>query len=107
MGRFYDKKRECDYKRIKKVLKAEQGLSITSVQESSSGLSDSQAVKKSRYTTLLNSISQNTLNEHSDSKILYDLCKELDKAVPQGSDEQLSIKGSFPEDRMFEYYIKA
>lgn len=31
MGKYYDKKRECDYKRIKKVLKQEQGLSITSV----------------------------------------------------------------------------
>jgi hypothetical protein len=75
MSRFYDKKRECDYKKIKKVLKAEQGLSITSVQDSSSAFSDSQIVRKSRYSTLLNGISQANLNEHSDSKILYDLCK--------------------------------
>lgn len=75
MSRFYDKKRECDYKRIKKVLKAEQGLSITSVQDSSSAFTDSQIVRKSRYSTLLNGISQANLNEHSDSKILYDLCK--------------------------------
>jgi hypothetical protein len=107
MGRFYDKKREWDYRRIKRVLKAEQGLSITSVQDSSSALSDSQAVKRSKYTTLLNSISQSTLNEHSDSKVLYELCKEIERAVPQGSTEQLDIKGAFAEDRMFDYYVRA
>jgi len=34
MGRYYDKKRENDYRIVKKVLKEEQGLSITSVQGS-------------------------------------------------------------------------
>lgn len=115
MSRFYDKKRECDYKRIKKVLKAEQGLSITSVQESSSNISDSQAVRKSKYSTLLhaishtntNALSQANLNDLSDSKMLYDLCRQMDKALPQGKSEPFVIKGSFPEDRTFEYYLKS
>lgn len=34
IGKYYDKKREFDYKKIKKILKQEQGLSITSVQDS-------------------------------------------------------------------------
>jgi hypothetical protein len=32
LGKYYDKKREIDYKKIKRVLKEEQGLSISSVQ---------------------------------------------------------------------------
>lgn len=107
MSRYYDKKRECDYKRIKKVLKEQQGLSITSVQDSSSAFSDSQIERKSRYSTLLHGISQANLNDLSDSKVLYDLCKQIDKAIPQNKHENLNIKGSFPEDRNFEYYLKA
>jgi hypothetical protein len=108
MSKYYDKKRECDYKRIKRVLKEEQGLSITSVQDSESGISDSQIVKKSKYSTLLNGISQTNLNDMSDSKMLYDLCKQIDKAIPQSSSHnEFNIKGSFPEDKMFEYYLKS
>jgi hypothetical protein len=40
LGRYHDKKREHDYKRIKRVLKEEQGLSITTMQEDSSEIDD-------------------------------------------------------------------
>lgn len=56
LGKYHDKKREHDYKRIKKLLKEEQGISITSVQESESECSDSAVEKKSRYSTLLNEL---------------------------------------------------
>lgn len=55
MNRYYDKKRENDYRKVKKVLKEEQGMSITSVQGSESYVSG-QAEKRSRYSTLLNAL---------------------------------------------------
>lgn len=58
LGRYHDKKREFDYRRIKKQLKEEQGISITSVQESESDFSDSAVEKKSRYSTLLNELEE-------------------------------------------------
>ena len=54
-------------------------------------------VKKSRYSTLLNNISQANLNDLSDSKILYDLCKQIDKAIPTNkANSDFNFKGSFP-----------
>jgi hypothetical protein len=41
LGKYHDKKREHDYKRIKRLLKEEQGISITSVQESESDFTGS------------------------------------------------------------------
>lgn len=31
----------------------------------------------------------------------------MDKALPNDKIDPLNIKGSFPEDRMFEYYLKS
>ena len=56
LGKYYDKKREYDYKKIKKILKQEQGLSISSVQESESSLLDSHIEKKSRYSDVLEAL---------------------------------------------------
>lgn len=79
LARYHDKKRECDYKRIKRQLKEEQGISITSVQESESDFTDSAVEKRSRYSTLLNELDQtdNRDTGMSDSNLLKDLCKQI------------------------------
>ena len=40
----------------------------------------------------------------SDSNVLFDLCKQIDQAIPQS---EFNFKGSFPEEKMFEYYLKS
>ena len=59
LGKYYDKKRELDYKKVKRILKEEQGLSISSVQESESSINgDSMVEKRSRYSTLLDALEE-------------------------------------------------
>ena len=74
LGKFYDRKREFDYKRIKRILKEEQGLSITSVEDSESENSDLTGDHKSRYSTMLNALKDESLLESdpllSDSNLL-------------------------------------
>jgi hypothetical protein len=108
MGRYYDKKREYDYKRVKKVLKEEQGLSITSVQDSQSSFGNSQYEKRSRYSNLLDSIEKTGLDGSvSDSKILKEVCHEMEKAWPDGESKgYFHIKGHFSEDFLFDQYVK-
>jgi hypothetical protein len=48
-------------------------------------------------------------DEHmmSDSKLLKDMCKVIEKALPSNKpDHRLDIKGSFTHDRYFEEYLK-
>lgn len=78
LGRYHDKKRECDYRRIKKLLKEEQGISITSVQDSDSDSYDSSRQKRSRYSTLLHELDRtNDPPAMSDSNLLKDLCRQI------------------------------
>lgn len=56
LGKYYDRKRQYDYKCIKKILKQEQGLSITSVEETVSDNSDNSMEQRSRYSTMLNAL---------------------------------------------------
>ena len=62
-------------------MKEEQGLSISSVQDSESSINgDSLAEKKSRYSTLLDALEETKGNEEnhmSDSKLLKDMCKVI------------------------------
>lgn len=52
LAKYYDRRREFDYKCIKKKLKDEQGVSITSVEDSVTENSET-VQQKSRYSTLL------------------------------------------------------
>ena len=113
LGRYYDKKREYDYKKIKRILKEEQGLSISSVQESQSSMNgDSMAEKKSRYSTMLDALEESKLNADnmmSDSKLLKDMCKTIERALPSTkNDHCFEIKGSFSQaqDHYFEEYLQ-
>jgi hypothetical protein len=74
-------------------------LSITSVEESESSIGDSAIEKKSKYSTLLNALEDTKLKEDnmmSDSNLLKDMCKVIDKALPSNKhDNHFDIKGSF------------
>ena len=54
MQRYYNRLKDVDYKKIKSVLKRQQGISLT--HKSFSSLYDSEFTKKSRYSTLLNDL---------------------------------------------------
>lgn len=107
LGRYHEKKRECDYRRIKRLLKEEQGISITSVQDSESDCS-SPREKRSRYSTLLNDLDRtNDPPTMSDSNLLKDLCKQIERALPsRKKDGDFQIKGAFYHDAIFEKYLK-
>ncbi len=62
LAKYYDRRREYDYKCIKKQLKEEQGLSITSVEDSAT--ENSQTIEqKSRYSTLLDILNETNSND--------------------------------------------
>ena len=66
--------------------------------------------KKSRYSTMLDALEESKVNEDhhmSDSKLLKDMCKVIEKALPSTKqDNRFEIKGSFSHDRYFEDYLK-
>lgn len=46
-------------------------------------------------------------NMMSDSKLLKDMCKQIEKALPSNKyDGAFQVKGSFSNDRIFEQYLK-
>lgn len=55
MGRYYSRIKDVDYKRIKKVLKEEEGISLTT-HKSFSSFEESEFTKKSRYSTMLHDL---------------------------------------------------
>ena len=71
---------------------------------------DSNIERKSRYSTMLDGLEESMVpHEHqmSDSKLLKDMCKVIEKALPSSKfDRGLDIKGSFHHDRYFEEYLK-
>lgn len=68
MNKYYNRLKDVDYKKIKSVLKKEQGISLTT-HKSFSSFDDSDHTKKSRYSTMLNDL------EHSnDSLVLKEIC---------------------------------
>ncbi len=75
MGKYYNRLKDVDYKKIKSVLKKEQGISLTT-HKSFSSLDDSDYTKKSRYSTMLNDLSSS-----NDSLLLKDMCEKIGKAL--------------------------
>lgn len=74
MGKYYGRVKDVDYKKIKSILKKEQGISLTT-QKSFSSMDDSQYTKKSRYSTMLNDL------QHSNDSVFFkDLCQKIGKA---------------------------
>lgn len=42
----------------------------------------------------------------SDSKVLKDLCKQIEKVLPSKKKDNFQIKGAFYHDTIFEKYLK-
>lgn len=87
-------------------MKEEQGLSITSVEDSAT--ENSQTVEqRSRYSTLLDILNETSQKDKkeimmSDSNVLEEICKEIGRALPRTKILDTDIKGSFYEnDRNF------
>ena len=75
MARYYSKLKDVDYKRIKKVLKNEQNISI-STHKSFSSFEDSLETKKSQYSSVLNEL----YLSKNESAVLLDFCEKIGKA---------------------------
>lgn len=75
MAKYYNRVKDVDYKKIKSVLKKEQGISLTT-HKSFSSLDDSEYTKKSRYSTMLQD-----LECSNESLVLKDLCDKIGKAL--------------------------
>lgn len=57
MGRYYDRKRDFDYKKIRKMLR-EQKHDLEPSEESDSMVDHSSYVRKSRYSTMLEALKE-------------------------------------------------
>lgn len=80
MGRYYNKVKDVDYKRIKQVLKQEQGISLTTHNSFSSFETDSEMEsKKSRYSMMLGE-----LDSSADEAVLRELCAKIGMAFGNG-----------------------
>lgn len=80
MGRYYNKVKDVDYKRIKQVLKQEQGISLTTHNSFSSFETDSEMEsKKSRYSMMLGE-----LDSSADEAVLRELCEKIGMAFGNG-----------------------
>lgn len=72
---------------------------------------DSAIEKKSKYSTLLDALEESKIPEEhhmSDSKLLKDMCKAIEKALPKNQ-APLDIKGTFhhlTHPRIFEEYLQ-
>ena len=76
MGKYYNRLKDVDYKRIKDVLKKEQNISLSTHKSFSSFGSDEEYTKKSRYSTMLGE-----LNCDDESIVLLDMCDKIGKAL--------------------------
>lgn len=89
MGRYYSRLKDVDYKRIKNVLKKEQGISLTTHKSFSSFGSDEEFSKKSRYSTMLGD-----LNSDDDSIVLLEMCDKIGRALKKVKPDH-TFKGSY------------
>lgn len=69
MGRYYNKVKDVDYKKIKEILKREQGIELTTQQSFTSVEGDSDLeTRKSRYSMVLGDL------ESEVDEVLRELC---------------------------------
>ena len=105
MSVYHEKRREYDYKVIKKKLKEEQNVSINSIEESESSIQDSQYEKKSRYSSMLHSL--NREEARSESFYAQDLLRMLESGMRDSNGaESERINGSFEASYFFKEFLK-
>ena len=110
MGRYYDKRRGIDYKKIKKVLKEEQGISISSAGDGLSSMDDSaqeQGPKRSKYTTLLSVAQEEDPKKMEESQLFREVCGQMDHLLAHRKlHSPLGIRGRFHPPDHFEQFLK-